>query len=56
VPINIIPQSFIKFCLSNAGDGMQDDILWDDSKQSGEGVSSSENESATEVSLDELSD
>jgi hypothetical protein len=31
-------------------------ITWDDSEQSGEGASSSENESATEGSLDELSD
>jgi hypothetical protein len=35
---------------------MQDDILWDDSEQSGEGASSSENRSVTAVSLDELSD
>jgi hypothetical protein len=35
---------------------MQDDILRDDSKQSGEDPSSSENESATDGSLDKLSD
>jgi hypothetical protein len=35
---------------------MQDDILWDNSEQSGEGASSSESETATEGSLDELSD
>jgi hypothetical protein len=34
---------------------MQDDI-WDDSEQSGEGASSSENESVTEESRDELCD
>jgi hypothetical protein len=56
VPVNIIPKSFFKCCLSNVEDGMQDDILWDDSKQSGEGATSSENESVTEGSLDELSD
>jgi hypothetical protein len=56
VPVNIIPKSFLKFCLSNAGDGMQDDILWGDSEQSGKGAPSSENESATEGSLDELAD
>jgi hypothetical protein len=35
---------------------MQDGILRDDSEQNGEGASSSENESATEGSLDEFSD
>jgi hypothetical protein len=35
---------------------MQDYILWDNSEQSGEGASSSENESVTEGSLDKLSD
>jgi hypothetical protein len=35
VPVNIIPKSFLK-CFSNAKDGMQDGILWDDSEQSGE--------------------
>jgi hypothetical protein len=54
VPVNIIPKSFLKCCLSNAEDGMQDDILWDE--QSVKGASSSENESATEGSLDKLSD
>jgi hypothetical protein len=56
VPVNIIPKSYIKFCLSNAEDGMEDDILRDDRKQSGKGASSSENESTPEGSLDELSD
>jgi hypothetical protein len=37
-------------------DGMQDDSLWDDNEQNGEGASSSENESVPEGSLDELSD
>jgi hypothetical protein len=46
----------LKCCLSNTEDGMPDDILLDDSKQSGEGASSSENESVTEGSLDKLSD
>jgi hypothetical protein len=35
---------------------MQDDILWDDSEQNDEDTLSSENESATVRSLDELSD
>jgi hypothetical protein len=35
---------------------MQDDILWDNSAQSGESASSTENESVIEWSLDELSD
>jgi hypothetical protein len=52
VPINIIQKSFLKCCLSNVEDGMQDDILWDDSEQSGEGASSSGYESATEGSFD----
>jgi hypothetical protein len=56
VPVNIIPKSFLKCGLSNAEDGKQDDILWDDSEQSGEGASFSENESVTEGSLDKLSD
>jgi hypothetical protein len=56
VPVNIIPKPFVKFCLSNAENGTQKDILWDNSEQSGEGTSSSENESATEGSLDEVSD
>jgi hypothetical protein len=43
VPVNIIPKSFLKHCLSNVEDGMQDDILWDDSEQCVEGASSSEN-------------
>jgi hypothetical protein len=56
MPVHIIPKSFLKFCLSNVEDGMEDDILWGNSEQSGEGESSSENESATEASLDVLSD
>jgi hypothetical protein len=54
VPVNIIPKSFLVCCLSNAEDGKQDDVLWDDNEQSGKGASSG-NESATEVSLHELS-
>jgi hypothetical protein len=46
---------FFKCCLSNVEDGMQDDILWDNSEQSGEGASSSEYGSAAEGPLDELS-
>jgi hypothetical protein len=42
--------------LSNAEEGKQDDNFWGDSELSGEGTSSSENESATEVSLEQLSD
>jgi hypothetical protein len=45
-----------KGCFSNAEDGMQDDSLWDDSEQSGEGTPFSENLSATETPLDEPSD
>jgi hypothetical protein len=56
VPVSITPQSFSKCCLSNAEDGTQDDILWDDSEQSGEGASFSKNESETEGSLNKLSD
>jgi hypothetical protein len=56
VPVNIIPKSFLKCCLSNAEGGMQDDILWDDREQSSKGASSSENGSATEGSLDKLID
>jgi hypothetical protein len=37
--------------LSNAEDGTQDDILWDDNEQSGVGALSEENESATEGAL-----
>jgi hypothetical protein len=55
VPVSIIPKSISECCLSNVDDGTQDDVLWDDSEQSGEGASSSENESVTEGSLDELS-
>jgi hypothetical protein len=42
--------------LANAEDGVQDNILSDDSEQRSEGTSSAENESAIEGSLDELSD
>jgi hypothetical protein len=56
VPGNIIPKLFSKCYLFNAEDGMQDDNLWDYSGQSGEAASSAENESATEGSLNELSD
>jgi hypothetical protein len=56
VPVNIIPKSFLKCCFSIAEDRMKDDILWDGSEQSSNGTSSSENESVTEGSLDELSD
>jgi hypothetical protein len=42
--------------VSDAEDGTQGDILWDDSEQRGEDASLPENESATEGSLDELSD
>jgi hypothetical protein len=42
--------------LCNGEDGTQDEILWDDSEQSGESASSSENESATEGSLDKISE
>jgi hypothetical protein len=56
MPLNITPISFWKFCLPNAKDGTQDDILWDNSEQSGEGALSSENGNATEGSLDEISD
>jgi hypothetical protein len=37
-------------------DGMQDNILCENSERCGEGASSSENESMTEGSLDEPSD
>jgi hypothetical protein len=56
VLVNIIPKPFLKCCLTNAEDGTQNDILWDNSELNSEGTSSSENESATEGSLDELSD
>jgi hypothetical protein len=56
VPVNIISKSFLKCCLSNVEDGAQGNIHWNESEQSGEGASSSENESVTEGSLDELSD
>jgi hypothetical protein len=37
-------------------EGSPDVILWDNSEQNGEGAPSSENESATEGSLDKFSD
>jgi hypothetical protein len=55
VPVST-PKSFLKCSLSNAEDGMERDIFWDDSQQSGKGASSSETESVTERSLEELSD
>jgi hypothetical protein len=54
VPVNCIPKSFLEYCLSNAEDGMQNGILWDDNEQNS--TSSSENESATEGLLDKFSD
>jgi hypothetical protein len=51
VPVNIIPKSFLKCCLTNVEDETQDDILWDDDEPNGEGASSSKNESATEGPL-----
>jgi hypothetical protein len=51
VSVSIIPKSYLKCCLSNAEDGTQDDIPWEDGEhgeQTGEGASSSENESETE--------
>jgi hypothetical protein len=56
VPVNITPKSFLKCCLCDAEDEMQDDIIWDDSEQSGNNASSSANESATGGSVDKLSD
>jgi hypothetical protein len=56
VPVNIIPKLFLKRRLSNVEDGAHDDILWDNSEQSGEGASSSENENVIEGSLDKLPD
>jgi hypothetical protein len=50
VPVRIIAKSFSNCYLSIAKDGTQDDIIWDDSEQSGDGAPSSENESATEGS------
>jgi hypothetical protein len=47
----LINRPFLKCCLSNVEDGVQDD-----SEQSGVGASSSENESTTEGSLHKLSD
>jgi hypothetical protein len=53
--IQFYSKIILKCCLSNVADGMQVDILWDDSEQRGEGASSSENESRIEGSLDKLS-
>jgi hypothetical protein len=36
--VNIILKTFLKCCLSNVNDGMQDDILWDNNEQSGAGA------------------
>jgi hypothetical protein len=38
LPGNIIPKSFSKCCLSDAEDGTQDDLFWDESEPSGEGA------------------
>jgi hypothetical protein len=35
MPVNIIPKSFLKCCLSKLEDGMQDEIRWDKCEQSG---------------------
>jgi hypothetical protein len=56
VPVNIILKSFLKCCVSNAEDGTQNYILWNDNEESGEDASSSENENVSEGSLDELSE
>jgi hypothetical protein len=56
VLVSITPKLFLKCCYSNAENGIQDDILWDSSEQSGEAESSSENESVTEGSMDKFSD
>jgi hypothetical protein len=42
VPANIIIKLFLKCCLSNAEDGMDDDILWDDSELTDGDASTSE--------------
>jgi hypothetical protein len=47
LPVNIIPKSFLKCCSSKAENGTQNDILGNESEQSGKGASSSDNESAT---------
>jgi hypothetical protein len=46
--VNIIPKLFLRYCLSNAEDGTQDDILWNNSDQIFEDASPLENASATE--------
>jgi hypothetical protein len=56
VPVCIIPKSCLKCCLCYVKDGTQDDILWDDREQSGEGSSYLEYENATGGSLGKLSD
>jgi hypothetical protein len=49
VPVSIIPRTFLKCCLTNAEGETQDDSLWAEIGQSGEGASSSGNSSATEL-------
>jgi hypothetical protein len=44
VQVNIIPKSFLKSCSSNMEYGTHDDVLWNGSGQTGEGASSSQNE------------
>jgi hypothetical protein len=44
MPANIITKLFLKCYLSNVEDKTQNDIVWDDSEQSGNGASSSENQ------------
>jgi hypothetical protein len=55
-PSHFYSKVVFKCCLFNAENGRQDDALRDDSELRYEGASSLENESATEESLDELSD
>lgn len=47
-------KTVLKCCLSHVEDGTRDDILWDDSEQSGEDASSSENKGTNEGSLDKF--
>jgi hypothetical protein len=56
VQVSIIAKSFLKCCLPNAAGGKQGDVLRDDSEQTGKGASFSENERASEGSLDYLSE
>jgi hypothetical protein len=48
--------SYLKHCLSNEEEGMQDDILWDKSKQSSKGHQPQRKGSAADGSLDQHSD